>query len=979
MPIATIPSSLPFADTLATTILGRYGENPILLTQILLLLPNRRSCRTVQEAFLRKSKNNALLLPNIQPIGDVDEESLSFTMFLESETPVIPQAISPLEQQYILTKLIQHWSKHNSEIKLNTSLDYSFKMAKELSSLLQEFEKENIPIEQLNHLVPEEYAKHWQSILSFLNIIIEFWPSILEERNCISHTKHRNDTIEKLCKYWQKNPPNFPIIAAGTTGSIPIVRELLSTINMFEEGWVLLPGLDLTMNSKDWEYIDPPHPQYGLKKLLESLNIERNSVSLWADIPNDLQETAKKNPLTPFLSEVMRPAPTSNEWVKLQKKNQDNHRLKTSLANLSRIDAKHQHEEAMIIAMHMRMAIEDTDKTAMLVTPDRNLARRVKANLQKWNITIDDSAGIPLSSTKEAIFLRLLIDCIKENYAPVSFLSLLKHPLSRFGYTKETLDTEISNLERLVFRNDIFFDGIDSIYQNAPNKEFIHNIKICLEPLEKLIKTPVASFHDILQLHIKTAENIASTDSLPGKDRLWSTHEGETLINTFKEWLLASLQLGEIAAKEYPHFFVTLLNQTTFRPRHNTHPRLHIFSPMEARLQHTDITILGSLNEGTWPETHAIDPWLSRAMREKLGLPPQEQKIGLMAHDFIQLCHADEVILTRSNKVDGKPTLPSRWLLRLDAVLKALKLNQYIIPKYPWQEWAEALSTVNMDSCNISRESNVENDLALPPIEARPRQFSITHIESLMRDPYSIYAAKILDLKPLQTIDQDPTLADFGQFIHESLEEYNNHYQNIPTNKRLEILLSIGEKNLTSVKEHPAIFAFWWPRFERVAKWFVEYDTKRRDNLNISIHAEKQGHYEIPSTRGNIEIIGRADRLEIDRKNNLYLIDYKTASAPTTKDVRLGISPQLALQALLFEKEGTISELSYWKLSGGKNPVEIVTIPEPSLRVEQAKEGLIKLFMHFDDPTTSYLSEPNPQQKPRFNDYRHLARKAAAP
>ena len=46
------------------------------------------------------------------------------------------------------------------------------------------------------------------------------------------------------------------------------------------------------------------------------------------------------------------------------------------------------------------VALEDSeDSQAALITPDRNLARRVGAELARFGIEADDSAGTPLSST----------------------------------------------------------------------------------------------------------------------------------------------------------------------------------------------------------------------------------------------------------------------------------------------------------------------------------------------------------------------------------------------------------------------------------------------------------------------------------------------------------------------------------------------------------------------------------------------------
>src|SRR3546814_14486973 len=88
------------------------------------------------------------------------------------------------------------------------------------------------------------------------------------------------------------------------------------------------------------------------------------------------------------------------------------------------------------------------------------------------------------------------------------------------------------------------------------------------------------------------------------------------------------------------------------RPRYGLHPRVAILGPLEARLQHAELLVLGGLNEGTWPAAATPGPWLSRPMQAAFGLPLPERGIGLAAHDFYQAFCAPPVYLTRADTVD---------------------------------------------------------------------------------------------------------------------------------------------------------------------------------------------------------------------------------------------------------------------------------------------------------------------------------------
>ena len=111
--------------------------------------------------------------------------------------------------------------------------------------------------------------------------------------------------------------------------------------------------------------------------------------------------------------------------------------------------------------------------------------------------------------------------------------------------------------------------------------------------------------------------------------------------------------------------------QQPVRTAFGQHPRLAILGPLEARLQRHDLTILGGLNEGAWPQSPGADPWFSRPMRSSLGLEQPERGIGLAAHDFAMQAAGPRVLLTRARRAFMRraETLPFHEVLRADAGL----------------------------------------------------------------------------------------------------------------------------------------------------------------------------------------------------------------------------------------------------------------------------------------------------------------------
>ena len=142
----------------------------------------------------------------------------------------------------------------------------------------------------------------------------------------------------------------------------------------------------------------------------------------------------------------------------------------------------------------------------------------------------------------------------------------------------------------------------------------------------------------------------------------------------------AARDFPALPGRHYPALFEALSAHAVVRPAYGRHPRLAIWGLVEARLQQADLIVLGGLNEGTWPGAVPADPWMSRQMRAEFGIPLRERAVGIAAHDFAQALGASEVALTRAARREGAPTVPSRWLLRLDAVLRAVGLDGRLGP-----------------------------------------------------------------------------------------------------------------------------------------------------------------------------------------------------------------------------------------------------------------------------------------------------------
>jgi ATP-dependent helicase/nuclease subunit B len=372
-------------------------------------------------------------------------------------------------------------------------------------------------------------------------------------------------------------------------------------------------------------------------------------------------------------------------------------------------------------------------------------------------------------------------------------------------------------------------------------------------------------------------------------------------------------------------------------------------------------------------------------MRHELGLDLPERRIGLSAHDFAQLLGTDDVILTHSAKVGGAPAVASRFLHRLEAVAGEAR----------WDEARSAGENYVRFAAELDQPDAVEpipQPAPKPPVETRPLKLSVTAIEDWLRDPYTIYAKYILRLDPLDPVDMPLSAADRGSAIHDALGEFTQKFADALPPQPALVLRGIGEKFFAPLMERPEARALWWPRFQRIAAWFADWEEARRDDIE-KIAAEIRGEIKIPLDNERIfTLSARADRIEQRHDGSFAILDYKTGQPPTGKQVRMGLSPQLTLEAAILREGGfenihagsSVGELVYVRLSGNNPPGEQRSLElkirnndtpqRPDEAASYAREQLEALIRKFENEETAYTSLNLSMWSNRYGAYDDLAR-----
>lgn len=956
--VFTIPAGVSFADSLAAKLLRDYGDSPEKLTDLLILLPTRRACRMVRDAFLRQSGGRAILLPRLQPLGDLDEDALMLDIAASGQGLDIPPAIPAMERRVILTNLIL--ARDPGQFP-----DQAIALADALAKLLDRVRTEGLEMSALTGLVQVEgLAERWQETLRFLDILLENWPKILAERGMIDAAARRNLLLDALSRHWAAHPPHHPVIAAGSTGSIPAVRRLLRVVAELPDGCVVLPGLDRDIDPASWAALDDTHPLGTLKILLHDFGLTPGNVPFWDD------EIAAPKRLS-LAREMMRPAATSDHWRQIKPD-----MIAPALTGLERIDCANAEEEAALIALIFRSIQHQPGQTATLITADRGLARRVAGACARYDLTVDDSAGQFLHTTRVGGFLVFCAQAALDDLAPVPLLALLKHRDSALGLPPADYRAAVRRLD-LVLRGVRPGPGMAGLRRACADvpalMPLLDGIEAGLAPLLDLGAGGGGTrpFADFVRAHLHTAERVAASTEQSGASRLWGGEDGEAAADFFAELLHYAGGLPDMDGAGYLRVLTQLMRGVQVRTLYGAHPRLSIVGPLEARMTGADLVILGGMNEGVWPGPAEDDPWMSRPMRRDMGLPSPERPVGLSAHDFTLGFCAPRVIITRAARAGSAPTIPSRWLQRLDTVLLAAGLSLHS------GEWLDRLRARERPA----RVTPAPRPAPTPPVETRPQSLSVTGVEQWVRDPYGVYARHVLKLKQLEIIDKSIDAADRGTILHSVLEDFIRTQPDPLPGDAYDRLVAMGTARLEAEIGDVRARHFWGVRLQKMAEWFVSNEIEWR-TLAAPDGLEVKGEMTIPGT--GFTLTAKADRIDRMRDRSGHaIIDYKTGAVPRAADIALGLSPQLPLEAGMLEAGAfaTIGpsravSLSHWLINGGGEGGKATPVKtdDPAALGRAALEGLAGLVRRFNDPATPYFSLPRPAVAPRYNDYAHLAR-----
>ncbi|MDO9416832.1 double-strand break repair protein AddB [Pararhizobium sp.] len=975
--VFTIPAGVPFLKTLVESLCTgsliagfRYdSSDPLSLATTTIYVPTRRAARVLRSEFVDFLGGHSAILPNIRPLGETDDDSGYF----DAETPAILDLAQPLSgpaRLIELGRLILAWRNQLPKIVLDihsgsplvapASPADAIWLARNLADLIDAMETEKLDWDRLKMLDKTEHAIWWQLTLEFLKIASVYWPDRLAELKMSSPARHRAAVIQAETERLAAGRHAGPIIIAGSTGSIPATAALIRTVADLENGAIVLPGLDQIMSDAEWamvgargsdgaETLDPSsrsHPQYGFHRLLARMKTNRGAIISLG------QEEAAQTYRNLVMSQALLPVKATSGWSEFRQ-DIDAAALQTAFADVALIEAGNEREEATAIAIALRLALEEggaagLESQVALITPDRDLARRVSSELNRFGIEADDTAGSPLSSTPQGTLTRLLLEAALRPGDAVALVALLRHPLARFGLSATQVRAATDALELIALRGGIGVPDIsalepllnEALARQAADRripewrrmlpadaatqarDLAVRISAAVEPLAGALlrygdgqrKTLSTSFtlNSWAERTGQALEAICADDTgnLAG---LWAGEAGEALAKLLKGVIETD---GDMLADgpQWADIVAALFTGEAIKPKAMSHPRVFIFGALEARLQTMDMVVLGGLNEGTWPDQTSNDPFLSRTMKTQIGLEPPERRIGQLAHDFQMACGNRKVILSRATRNGSTPTVASRWLQRLEAVGGAAMSKLIRKNGAPYLSWVQQLDQSPPQAPAVRPEPK-------PPAGMQPRSYSFSEVGRLRRDPYAIYARRILRLQPVDPFNRDPGASERGTLYHRIVERFvaTNHGP-LPENAD-EILRAILHEEFDREQLPLHIDVVWRPRFIAVAKAFLHWERARRPEIK---HSYLEASASMPVGVGEVRLTGIADRIDLLHDGTAEIIDYKTGSNPSTREALTLLDPQLPLEAAAlagggFAATGQLkpSSLTYVRLKPG--------------------------------------------------------------
>lgn len=946
-----LPPGVDFAAQFTRGFLDRMaGQPPEIVAETVIWANSGRTLTALAEAF---DRHGAMLLPRLRIVTDLGAGGGALA--------------PPLARRLELARLIALLLASRPDLGQGQSIPA---LAQSLTELMVEMQTEGCGPDALARIDPGDHARHWQNALEFLRIAADFHLS----GPALDRPARQRAAAEALAADWAagRNLPKAPVIVAGSTGSHGATRAFMQAVAALPNGAVVLPGYDFDMPDVVWDTLttdtgDHPQSRYA--------PFRSGGVRRWIDLP---APAPARNAL---VSLALRPAPVTDQWIADGPELGD---LLPATQNITLVEADQPGQEAEAIAALIRDAVE-RDQPITLIAADRGLTRRVTAALDRWRILPDDSAGQPLPLSAPGRFLRHLAALPGQPLTIDTLLVLLKHPLTATGsqvLPRNEALRQTRELELELRRNGPAFPDPQAMRDWGSKGDAVR--KTFADWLAALVEAhiaPVAA--DRAPRPIADREGwlrglAVALAAGPGGDvavsELWRDDGGGQALAVLDHLARHADAGPPLLAADFADLLHGELQAHALRGAPGAHPLVRFRGPREARTAAHGTVILAGLNEGGWPAAADPDPWLSRPMRVQAGLTLPERLIGLAAHDFQQGIGAERVILTRAHRDAEAETIPSRWLNRMTNLLAGLPDQNgpqaLAAMRERGQHWLGMAAVLADPGEAVAAAARPAPIPPLPPFHELP----VTDVATLIRDPYAIYARRVLRLRALNPLRPEPGAALRGQALHRIVELLlkTRPDAETPVGEVRDRLLRIAAEVLAKDVPWPSVRAFWMARISRIADR-IAADEVRRLAAGSPQVIEKGGAVALPGM--DFRLIAKPDRIDLLHDGRAQVYDYKSGAPPTQSQMET-FDKQLPLAAAMVERgafdalgPADVAGIAYIQL-GGAGETQDRNLPDAG----ETWDRFVLMIAGYLSGAHGFTALRAPRASDETGDYAHLAR-----
>ncbi|WP_375331032.1 PD-(D/E)XK nuclease family protein [Candidatus Tisiphia endosymbiont of Oplodontha viridula] len=930
------PSS-SFLDIVADFILDNFAEESI--SNLKIILPSGFACLNLQNILIKKQ--NIAILPNIIPFSNIMAEGEEiFGITSENLEP-----ITFLQERIILAEIIHNYPK------LQFSITQSLQFCSTIAELFYQLACNNLSIDSVNEIEKMNPSKHWNVIYEFLKYTHHQWKKQIELLGLLDRVNYQITMMEAEIARLKRADTN--LIVAGIIGHNLISWNFLKNVANSPCGFIILPPIS---NISLLKYYNPEEDYlYSLKKLLTILNKDLSDFQplgneqqhhsildqiIFEDIVNSGELDSRHDGAKPIDNRRV----IEDDVTKFSSIDYKDLKTSESIDCIKYFELEDIFQEAEQISLICK---QYSDKKIAIIVNNQTTKSFYCNFLTKYSLEFQDLLGDNLTKTLVSSLIISVSEILCNDFDIKKLFLLLKNPFINCKLVPK-LELLMSGKNRFIRQPSQMLYLVEKTNDDAL-------IKWCKKLIDLLYTSSGSSFVKILKSSIKIVEKLYPN--------IWYEQPATELSTFLSSLIKDNCNLTLSNKKCFPELLKSLMFSCKYFAHNNYSKNIIIGKAEDLMLLKFDLVILADFNQGSLASSSAVNQWINEQTFKKLHIAT-----GSTIHQyyFYLFLHNAQVIITRAKRQDSKAgLLPSNLLLKLQFILQKSLISENYLTYLLENNLVDVSNNVNMiEKHNASIGSTIF-----------PEIISVTDIEMLVRNPYSFYAKKILNLRSKDMIGQEPKISEFGSFVHKVLEQYSKNYDKLENNK-IGLILEISNNILQNTILPAYTQKIWQIKFIPIAESFIEFDEKRRSDFQY-IYSECRGEISLNIGGQELTIIGVADRIEVDELGAAVIIDYKTGSLPSKKDVEAGLSPQLIIGGLMLQEGGfaikvhSVKQVTYVKISSSKPIIQTLEIDLTKEDLERHKQGMMRVLEYY----VTNKNFPYDIDLLKYDDYAHLARR----